>query len=221
MRATLMFLAVVVLILGAGSTKAELISCDDVSELLCAEYPACVGPYLGWLPERCVDGQRWWFCVWICEVEPCQWEYFYSDTTACDCTGEAQPCDCMLAGTPILLADGTTKPVEEIRTGDRVLAYDEATKSVGPSAVLDVHRPYVTTDYVVINEMIRVTENHPFLSKDEWVPAGRLRVGDLLTTADGEDMPIASIQRVGTAAMVYNFRVDALNRSGFSGELIP
>ena len=34
--------------------------------------------------------------------------------------------ECFVAGTPIRMADGTDRPIEHVRAGDRVLAYDEA-----------------------------------------------------------------------------------------------
>ena len=42
------------------------------------------------------------------------------------------------AGTPVLLADGSTKPIEEIQLGDEVLATDPTTGETGSREVTDL-----------------------------------------------------------------------------------
>jgi lipoprotein-anchoring transpeptidase ErfK/SrfK len=40
---------------------------------------------------------------------------------------EAKPCNSFVPGTEVLMADGTTKPIEDVKTGDKVLATDPKT----------------------------------------------------------------------------------------------
>lgn len=187
-----------------GSAPA-IPNCSQINTTWCLLHPECP-VFIQW--TDCNPEQRQWKCVWIASGQSCpndqtNWQW-------CWCDGYEGPgCDCMLAGTPITLADGSTKPVEAIVKGDRVLAYHESTATTGSADVLSTHAPYTVTHYFVINEAIRLTENHPLLSRGKWMPAGQLKVGDSLTAADGSDRPIFSIQRVAEEAQVYNFRVSA------------
>jgi hypothetical protein len=53
---------------------------------------------------------------------------------------------------------------------------------------------------------LKVTEEHPFLINDVWIPASQLQAGDELTTIDGKKVRITSIQDVETKEPfpVYN-----------------
>lgn len=104
---------------------------------------------------------------------------------------------CFPAGTPITMADGTTKPIEEIKVGDLVLTHTGAVK-----AVTGVHpRPYegLLIDFSVEGGgEFSVTPEHPFwaasrdnaLKNGRWIDepktdflhAGCLKEGDYLTT---------------------------------------
>ena len=49
----------------------------------------------------------------------------------------AKPCNSFIPGTEVLMADGTTKPIEDVKIGDKVLATDPKT---GRTTVEDGHR---------------------------------------------------------------------------------
>jgi hypothetical protein len=93
---------------------------------------------------------------------------------------------CFVAGTPVTMADGSTRPIESIRDGDLVLAYD--TKS-GKPEVSKVTRTVVhdhwkeRADTVLINGTLRATVNHPFFANGKWRRADQLKVGDTLVRA--------------------------------------
>ena len=114
---------------------------------------------------------------------------------------------CFLAGTPILLANGKTLPIERIKIGDLVLAFDEATKSLKKDKVKKffVHQ---TNQYLIINGRLKVTTNHPTYSKGKWIEIGKLKVGDELRDAQGKALPITSIQRIKEKVTVYNLEVN-------------
>ncbi|MFC1703383.1 polymorphic toxin-type HINT domain-containing protein [Candidatus Omnitrophota bacterium] len=118
-----------------------------------------------------------------------------------------KPHICFLGGTPIHMADGTTKPIEDINVGDMVLAYDEISGKNTPDKVKEVF-VHTADEYLVINNHIRVTSEHPFFIEGKWVKAGNLKIGDLLTTVDGRREKIADIIPVRKNAMVYNFKVN-------------
>ena len=53
---------------------------------------------------------------------------------------------------------------------------------------------------------LKVTQEHPFLVDNQWIPASDLQVGDILKTADGKSVRITNIQDVETEGPfpVYN-----------------
>ena len=153
----------------------------------------------------CAAGTRKWRCRW--QGTPSCNEV--GDWEPCNCDENTPHCDCLVGGTPISMADGTTKSVQDIKAGDQVLAYDQVTQSMTTSTVLKVHAPYNAHYYYVINERISVTQNHPILSRGKWVPAGELQIGGVFATPGEPATPIFSIRRVDEDVMVFNFQVAA------------
>ncbi|MBK8232921.1 MAG: hypothetical protein IPK72_20650 [Candidatus Eisenbacteria bacterium] len=97
--------------------------------------------------------------------------------------------------------------VEMIQVGDQVLSYDEEAAQLRGGEVVRVHAPYKVGHYLIINDRLRVTENHPILVRGAWTGAGDLRPGDMLTAADGTDEIVRTIRRVNQPTYVYNFQV--------------
>lgn len=58
---------------------------------------------------------------------------------------------CLIEGTPINMADGTTKPIELVRSGDLVLSYDPNTETQVPAVVLDAYPTGAERKYTVYN----------------------------------------------------------------------
>ncbi|MFC1703550.1 SpvB/TcaC N-terminal domain-containing protein [Candidatus Omnitrophota bacterium] len=114
---------------------------------------------------------------------------------------------CFLARTPIAMADGSTKPIEEIKVGDEVVSYDEKTKELVTDTVKEtfVHE---AGNYLIINDYLRVTPNHPVYSNGRWVEIGALALGDTLQDNQGKGVEIVSIQKRAENARVYNFEVN-------------
>ncbi len=113
---------------------------------------------------------------------------------------------CFLAGTQIEMADGTLKNIEDIKEGDIVSSYDEFNDEYKEGFVSEVfhHSPDEMTDYyLVINNDLRLTPNHPILVDGIWIDAGELTIGDIY----GENT-ISSIERVYSRVPTYNFEVE-------------
>ncbi|TQK52560.1 intein/RHS repeat-associated protein [Streptomyces sp. SLBN-118] len=131
-----------------------------------------------------------------------------------DCT------QCFLAGTDVLMADGTTKNIEEVELGDRVQATDPDT---GESGAREVTRLIVTEDDKHFNELSIATEDgieeltatfeHPFWSpsEDNWVEAGELQPGTTLLTDDGTTVIVTANRAFTKHARTYNLTVDDLH----------
>ncbi|WP_149825301.1 polymorphic toxin-type HINT domain-containing protein [Streptomyces tailanensis] len=129
-------------------------------------------------------------------------------------------CKCFLAGTDVLLADGTTKDIEDVELGDEVQALDPETGEAGPREVV---RLIVTEDDKFFNELSIATEDgieqltatheHPFWSPSAgaWIDAGRLATGMTLLTDDGDTVVVTGNQAFTRHATTYNLTVDDLH----------
>lgn len=97
---------------------------------------------------------------------------------------------CFALGTPILLADGTSRPIEDIEAGEIVAAFAEA-EALGRGALQPgtVTRllPGITSEWIVLNDGTRVTPDHPCLTEHgTWLAARDLIASDLrAVAADG------------------------------------
>ncbi|WP_430791868.1 polymorphic toxin type 27 domain-containing protein, partial [Actinoplanes sp. G11-F43] len=129
---------------------------------------------------------------------------------------DGESCDArrnsFLPGTPVLLADGTARPIEGLKAGDQVLATD-------PITGVTLAKPVTATvsgtgdkklvDIVVDDGTITATHNHPFWVADlaEWVDAENLAPGQWLRTSSGTFVQISAIRHHGAAARVHNLTV--------------
>ena len=122
---------------------------------------------------------------------------------------QAQTNQCFVAGTLITMADGTTKPIEDIAVDDIVLTYDFEAKKNVPARVTATHyHPAEQTDgYLLING-IGVTGNHQMWTPEGWVPAEDLKFGDCLVRVSGKLFPVVSIQSIPKSVPTYNLHVD-------------
>ncbi|MFF8401720.1 RHS repeat-associated core domain-containing protein [Streptomyces sp. NPDC015684] len=129
-------------------------------------------------------------------------------------------CMCFLAGTDVLMADNTTKDIEDVKVGDEVVATDPET---GHTSSRKVKRLIVTDDDKRFNKLAIATENgiehltatsgHPFWSPSEgnWTKAGELKPGMSLRTEDGDTVIIAGNHSYTRHARTYNLTVSGLH----------
>jgi RHS repeat-associated protein len=117
---------------------------------------------------------------------------------------------CFLAGTPLLTPDGH-KPIEQFRPGDLILSRSEFEQEREPEAKV-VEEVFVRTGCIMTVEVsgrvIKTTAEHPFWVQGKgWLPAGELRVGDLLSSHDGRWVPVEAVKDTGVYETVYNLRI--------------
>ncbi|MGI9129766.1 MAG: lectin-like protein, partial [Roseomonas sp.] len=99
----------------------------------------------------------------------------------------ATPPRCFAAGTPILMADGTTKPIEDIRVGDLVMAFaEDAAAGHGDLAPRKVVRLYrnVTKEWIEISP---AADHAPRAAKQGFTKA-YVTPGHRVMTASGQFM---------------------------------
>ncbi|MFF4724702.1 polymorphic toxin-type HINT domain-containing protein [Streptomyces mirabilis] len=123
--------------------------------------------------------------------------------------------------TPVLMAKGKTKPIGQIKTGDKVEAADPKTgKHQGAHSVTAtwVHRDHDLVDVTVRTPdghtaTLHTTSRHPFWDRTthSWVPAGKLNGGDALNTEDNYRVQVVRLQKTPGTADRYNLTVARLH----------
>jgi hypothetical protein len=92
--------------------------------------------------------------------------------------------ECFPAGTPIALADGSSKPIEQVQPADWVLSFDPISRAPVPARVTArIVRPDAER-FVRINQALLATDNHPFFTDSGWVRAVDLQLGSQLLALD-------------------------------------
>ncbi|MEV4511782.1 FG-GAP-like repeat-containing protein [Dactylosporangium sp. NPDC049525] len=133
-------------------------------------------------------------------------------------------CNSFAPGTLVLMADGSSKPIEEVTEGDVVLASDPSTGltlSEKVTATIVGEGSKVLVDLTVDTDgesgqavaHIIVTDQHPI-----WVPAARrwmapvdLRAGDTVQTATGQSLHLAAVRVWSQVQRVHNISVATLH----------
>ncbi|WP_392893133.1 polymorphic toxin-type HINT domain-containing protein [Streptomyces sp. LN699] len=115
--------------------------------------------------------------------------------------------------TPVLMADGSHRPINSLRVGDAVLAGDPATGTVRPEPVTDTFQ-HAADGLVTIGlsdgSSLETTPGHEiYAEKRGWVLASELRTGDRLLRPDGERIAVAGVRGDTDAAsrQVYDLTV--------------
>jgi hypothetical protein len=124
------------------------------------------------------------------------------------------------AGTTVLMADGSRRPIEDVDIGDRVWSSDPATgqsggwpvtaliSSGGRKHLVDVT---VAPDGVLggPTETITTTDRHPFwvVGENRWVDAADLYLGDGLLTPSGKPATVLESREYTRTGRVYNLTV--------------
>lgn len=107
---------------------------------------------------------------------------------------------CFLAGTPILMADDTEKPIEDIVPGDVVMAFDPvATRGLGPSSPKRVRRVFQNITKTVLDlRGLEMTPGHVVLSDNgEWLTIAAVLKADRALVEDRSTGPVLVRARTG------------------------
>ena len=130
---------------------------------------------------------------------------------------------CFLAGTKITMADGTFKNIEDVQSGEKVKAYDEETNTVTNAEVVGVFhhsKDQANSYYLLINDKLKVTTNHPMYVNNIWTNADQIKIGDLLQDMNGQEVPVFSIYKVFDKQPTYNLKVDKYHTYYAEGVLV-
>ncbi|MFD3662326.1 polymorphic toxin-type HINT domain-containing protein [Streptomyces sp. NPDC058659] len=133
---------------------------------------------------------------------------------------EKPGCNCFLAGTGVLMGDGTVKDIEDVRLGDLVLAADPITGETEPREVTRLIRTEADKHFNALSiatengvEQLTATYEHPFWSPSErdWIEADDLKPGMTLLTDSGDTVVVTANKAFSERARTYNLTVDDLH----------
>ncbi|MGH3389242.1 MAG: polymorphic toxin-type HINT domain-containing protein, partial [Actinomadura sp.] len=126
-----------------------------------------------------------------------------------------------VAGTSVLMADGSRKPIEQVQTGDTVLATDPETGDTRGRTVVDTitgegdkHLVEITVDTDgkkgAKSGVIIGTDGHPFWIPDlgTWLDAGQLKPGMWLRTSAGTYVQVTAVHAWTQHQRVHNLTVN-------------
>lgn len=132
-------------------------------------------------------------------------------------SGEGDSCETSFAGdTRVLMADGTTKPIAEIRAGDVVWATDPVSGIAGRRVVTHTwpHRDMLVALSINGHRLV-TTEDHPFWSVTDqsWERADQLETGERVLAADGSAHLVTAPIDLSAAFYdaAYNLTVNGLH----------
>ncbi len=126
--------------------------------------------------------------------------------------------------TRVLMADGSRKPISEVRIGDKVVATDPTTGRTAVRAVTalivgsgqkNLVEITVDTDGDKGDETgtLTATDGHPFwvASEGRWLDAKDLRPGYVFETADHRSASVVAVREWTQQQQVYNLTVDEIH----------
>lgn len=112
---------------------------------------------------------------------------------------------CLERDAMIKMADGTSKPVYQVKEGDEVLSRDgSAHKVKGVMEGMESELIYIETS---AGDRIRVTKDHPLLTAEGMIMADMLTAGSILVTEHG-NVSIEALYVVGYNDKAYNLQFD-------------
>ncbi|MBN2251833.1 MAG: hypothetical protein JW724_07155 [Candidatus Altiarchaeota archaeon] len=144
------------------------------------------------------------FCVCIYSGSY-YWEDLLTGTsgTSTDCV--LPPC---FAGDMLVsLYPEGLKSIEDLAEGDLVRSFDVAAGLSTVSRVVKVSTHDVG-GYLLINDRLKVTSNHPMFINGEWTPIGEAEIGDRMLGVDGEEIEIYSVDQISENVRVYDLSLD-------------
>jgi len=135
---------------------------------------------------------------------------------------------CFVAGTPILMADGSQQSIESLQVGDRIMGFDGSSGLVmehytrESDHTLELRYLEWGKEGVGVLRRLETTDEHFFWVKDQnkWVPARKLAQGDSLLTANGSEAEVTEVWRREEPAIVYSFDVDEYESYYANGVLV-
>ncbi|RMG39322.1 MAG: hypothetical protein D6719_13620 [Candidatus Dadabacteria bacterium] len=118
----------------------------------------------------------------------------------------------------IIMADGSTKPVQDIRVGDLVTSWDDKSKTVTTGKVI-AFQSKLAPEYYILNDKIEATPTHPFMVNGKWTAVAAIEPGDVIRSVDGKNIKITSKKHIKKEVAIFNFTVEKFHNYYVEGLL--
>lgn len=118
---------------------------------------------------------------------------------------------CFPTDTPVLMADGTTRPIEDVAVGDHVTCTNPDTGQPTTSTVTRTftHEHTPTIRIRTSNGDLETTPAHPlYVHGKGFTPAGHIQSGDHLRDNHGHSVTVHTVTATGQAPTVHNIEVN-------------
>ncbi|MFI8100481.1 DddA-like double-stranded DNA deaminase toxin [Streptomyces sp. NPDC086023] len=121
------------------------------------------------------------------------------------------------AGTKVLMADGSHRPIEQIQVGDLVTTTDPVTGESGPRPVTRTITTPDDRDFTDVTlsdgSELTSTDHHPYWveNRKRWIDAVDLRTGDALRTPVGTAVQVGKTSHWTGLQPAYDLTVDDLH----------
>lgn len=134
--------------------------------------------------------------------------------------GAARGCHSFGAGTAVVLANGSTKAINQVKPGDFVLTAEPGTDQKEKHKVTKVHVTTHDRDFVTVTiatkqgpKTLNTTALHQIYDSTtkSWTRARDLNAGDRLQTADGSTAKVVNSRTYSDHKITYDLTVDGLH----------
>ncbi|WP_340385415.1 RHS repeat-associated core domain-containing protein [Streptomyces sp. SS7] len=140
-------------------------------------------------------------------------------------------CHSFLPGTKVLLADGSSKPIEDVELGDMVTVTDPET---GETTVREVAGTIVTEDDKTFSDLtvktasgteesLVATVTHPFwvVSEQAWIKAGDLEPGMTLRTPSGDTVELTANRHFDKRQRTHDLTITGIHTFYVLADVTP
>ncbi|MEY9862015.1 RHS repeat-associated protein [Catenulispora sp. GAS73] len=123
------------------------------------------------------------------------------------------------ADTQVLMADGTTKPIQSVAVGDEI-ENAEPGGAVEHHRVDQLHKTLTDKDFTDLTvstptgpKTVTSTQNHPYydLTAGAFVDASQLKPGDHLQSTNAASVAVVSVRNYASSMVTYDLTIDGLH----------
>jgi hypothetical protein len=125
-----------------------------------------------------------------------------------------------LPGTRVLLANGSRKPIEQVLTGEKVVATDPVSGLTATRTVTDTITTEDDKDFTRLSvrvggrtTTITATDTHPFWLTDQkrWAEASDIKPGAELRTLRGASLPVVKVSRYQKQQRTHDLTIKGIH----------
>ncbi|MBU0707952.1 hypothetical protein KKG41_06295 [Patescibacteria group bacterium] len=124
---------------------------------------------------------------------------------------------CFLEGTPVLMGNGGTKPIEEILVGEYIWTIYSATNKQMVAARVAERFEHIVDTVIAVNKDLYVTPNHILWLNGNWQPAENIKPGDKLVNDQGDNVTVKTVEYQKGLFKVFNLHIDGQHTFFASG----